>query len=74
MPFFSRAMRSVEPLNQERAMQRVEKFTSIKDCVERLAILNSMRFKPNQRGVGSRDREVAALSKKLKEFQNPNFL
>ena len=55
-------------------MQRVEKFTSIKDCVERLAILNSMRFKPNQRGVGSRDREVAALSKKLKEFQNPNFL
>jgi hypothetical protein len=64
-------MRSVEPLNQERAAQRVEKFGSIKDCVERLATLKSEHFKPHQRGIGARDREIAALTKKLRELQNP---
>ena len=66
-------MRSVEPLNQERAAQRVEKFNSIKDCVDRLALLKSERFKPHQRGIVARDREISALQIKLWKLQNPTL-
>lgn len=64
-------MRSTEPLNQARAESRAGKFNSIKDCVERLATLKSEHFKPFQRGIGARDREISALQKKLRELQNP---
>lgn len=69
----SQVMKSIEPQNQQRAEQRAEKFVSIKDCAERLATLKSEHFKPHQRGIGARDREIVALEKKMRQLQNPTL-
>lgn len=56
------------------AVARVEKFATVAQIEERLAVLNAMQFKPGQHGIGSRNLEVQRLRRRLEVLQNPQLL
>lgn len=56
------------------AAGRAEQFATVAQIEERLAVLNAMKFRPGQHGVGSRDLELNRLRQRLKQLQNPTLL
>lgn len=50
-----------------------EKFKTPAEIMDRLEWLGAQSFKKGERGIGSRDAEIKALDRRLKQLMNPEF-
>ena len=50
-----------------------QKFKTLAQIMDRINWLQSQQFAKGERGIGARDRELKAMTKRLQELQQPCF-